>query len=449
MAATIEAVTGNLDSVVKADRKHLWHPWSPLAPRRERPLMTSARGCRVSDARGNTYLDLRAGSLNAAVGYGRSQVVEAIVRQAHELMTWDLGHATTIPAARLAARIAELAPGDLTRTLFCNSGSEAVEAAVKIARGWHALSGRPERTWVLSLRDGYHGSTLAGIAATGSPFRRTNAGPLPSGYAQIATPRCSDCGAGVIHPACQVPGADELESAIERYGPGQVAAFIVEPVLTAGGIIVPPEGYLRAVRNVCSRHGVLLIADEVVTGFGRTGRWFATDHEDVVPDILVTAKHLAAAYAPLAAVTVPDTIYAAFARDPFLGGLRHGHTTGGHAIACAAALAVLDVVESEGLIDRSAAVGEMLAATLEDARGIPGVRDVRGRGLLLGVEFESVDMATAVAAATQDGGVLVRQFGPVLALAPPLVISDDDATHGAAILLDACAMAASGHRAMA
>jgi adenosylmethionine-8-amino-7-oxononanoate aminotransferase len=390
-------------------------------------------------------LDLRAGTLNAAVGYGHPQVVEAITDQATKLMTWDLGEATTIPAARLAARIAELAPGDLARTLFCNSGSEAVEAAVKIARGWHALSGRSERTWVLSLRDGYHGSTAAGIAATGSPFRRTNAGPLPSGYAQIATPRCPECGAGVAHWACQVPGAEELESAIERHGPERVAAFLVEPVLGVGGVIVPPKGYLRAVREVCTRHGVLLIADEVVTGFGRTGCWFGCDHEGVVPDILVTAKHLAGAYAPLAAVTVPDAIFTTFAQDPFLGGLRHGHTTGGHAVACAAALAVLDVITSGRLVEHCAAVGQRLAAKLEDARGIAGVRDVRGRGLLLGVEFESVELAGAVAAVAQDAGVLVRSFGTVLTIAPPLVITADEAERGVQTVLDACASVAAGH----
>lgn len=170
----------DIDSLVAMDRHHLWHPWSAVKPRRERLIVTSARGCHVSDVTGRTFLDLRAGTLNAAVGYGNPRVVEAVASQCAELMTWDLGEATTAPAARLAARIADLAPGDLNRTLFCNSGSEAVEAAIKIARGWHVLSGRPERKWVLSVWDGYHGSTAVGIAATGSPFRRANAGPYGS-----------------------------------------------------------------------------------------------------------------------------------------------------------------------------------------------------------------------------------------------------------------------------
>lgn len=428
----------DIDSLVAMDRHHLWHPWSAVKLRRERLIVTSARGCHVSDVTGRTFLDLRAGALNAAVGYGNPRVVEAVASQCAELMTWDLGEATTAPAARLA----DLAPGDLNRTLFCNSGSEAVEAAIKIARGWHALSGRPERKWVLSVRDGYHGSTAVGIAATGSPFRRANAGPLPTGYAQIATPRCPDCVTSVAHTGCRVPGADELESAIARLGSERVAAFIIEPVLGVGGVIVPPDGYLRAVREVCTRHGALLIADEVVTGFGRTGRWFGADHENVVPDILVTAKHLAGGYAPLSAVTVPENIFAAFAADPFLGGLRHGHTTGGHAVACAAALAVLDIIDGDGLIEHGASVGRSLLTLMQTARGTPGVRDVRGRGLLLGLEVESIEMATAVAVAARDAGVLLRPFGTVLTIAPPLVITHDEATHGVRTVLDACAAVA-------
>lgn len=407
-------------------------------------MVTSASGCHVTDIAGRTFLDLRAGTLNAVVGYGNRRVVEAMTQQSTRLMTWDLSEATTVPAARLAARIAELAPGDLSRTLFCNSGSEAVEAAVKIARVWHTLSGRPERTWVLSLHDGYHGSTSVGIAATGTEFRRANAGPLPGGYAQIATPRCPDCAAPVPHTVCRIPGAEELESLIHRIGADGVAAFIVEPVLGVGGVIVPPDGYLRALREICTRYGVLLIVDEVVTGFGRTGRWFGIDHEDVVPDVLVTAKNLAGAYAPLSAVTVSERIFATFAADPFLGGLRHGHTTGGHAVACAAALAVLDIIADEGLVEQAASLGEVLLELLQPARAMPGVRDVRGRGLLLGVETESIEMAVAVAAAAQDSGVLVRPFGTVLTIAPPLVITHEEAVCGVRTVLDSFAAAARG-----
>lgn len=427
------------------DRDHLWHPWSPQRRVDERLMVVSGQGCYVQDLCGRRYLDLRAGTLNAAVGYSHPKIIEAITAQASALMTWDLGEATTVPATRLAARLAELAPGALSRTLFCNSGSEAVEAALKIARGFHALSGRTERTWVLSLHDGYHGTTTAGIAATGSPFRRTGAGPLPTGYAHVPTPRCSShpgCGDGTTHRRCEAPGADELEALIQRIGPEKVAAFVLEPVLGIGGVIVPPAGYLREIREICDRHQVLLIADEVATGLGRTGRWFGCDHEDVVPDILVTAKHLTAGYAPLSAVTTTQDIYQAFASDPYLGGLRHGHTTGGHATACAAALAVLEVLADEHLVPRAAMLGDVLLEQLRPALEIPGIRAVRGRGLLVGLETDSLERAAAIAAKAQTEGVLVRAFGPVLTLAPPLVISLEETLYGASVLLDACAKTA-------
>lgn len=234
---------------------------------------------------------------------------------------------------------------------------------------------------------------------------------------------------------------EELESLLHRIGADRVAAFIVEPVLGVGGVIVPPDGYLRALREICTRYGVLLIADEVVTGFGRTGRWFGVDHEDVVPDILVTAKHLAGAYAPLSAVTVPERIFAAFAADPLLGGLRHGHTTGGHAVACAAALAVLDIIASDGLVEHAASLGAVLLELLRLAQVVPGVRHVRGRGLLLGIETESSELADTVATVAQDAGVLVRPIGTVLTIAPPLTITYDEAAFGVQTVLDSLAVA--------
>ncbi|MFF1678428.1 aspartate aminotransferase family protein [Streptomyces sp. NPDC058256] len=427
-------------AVREADDRHLWHPWSPLDSHGERLVLTEGRGSHVRDDRGRTFLDLRAGTLNATVGYSHPRVVQALGEQAGRLMTWDLAEVTTPPAAELAQRIASLLPPPLGRTLFCNSGSEATEAALKIARMWHGIEGCIERTVVLSYADGYHGATAAAIATTAASFRREGSGPLPDGYAHLATPRCAACASGTGHARCLVPGAAEWEEQILAIGPENIAAVLVEPVLSVGGVIVPPPGRLLDLRKLCDRYGMLLIVDEVATGFGRTGRTFGFEHDltgPVAPDIVTTSKGLTGGYAPLAAVTVREDIYSAFARDRLLGGLRHGHTTGGHATACAAALAVLDVIEEEGLVAAAADRGTQLLTMLSVLNGCEEVRDVRGRGLMIGVEMSSVEMAARVSGVAQEAGVLVRGFGPVLTVAPPLTVSEDEAAHGAGVLIEA------------
>ncbi|MFJ8248566.1 aspartate aminotransferase family protein [Streptomyces sp. NPDC094466] len=425
----------------------IWHPWTPIQET-ERLTLVSGSGCHVSDDQGRSYLDLRSGTLNATVGYSHPAVVEAMRAQASTLMTWDLAEVSTLPARDLADRIAGLLPGPLEHTLFCNSGSEATEAAVKIARMWHWIEGRPERTVVLSFADGYHGATTAAIAATASPFRREGAGPLPEGYAHLATPRCAACADGTQHEECRIPGTEEWEAQIQAVGAESVAAVLVEPVLSVGGVIVPPPGRLAELRALCDRYGILLIADEVATGFGRTGAMFGFEHDlgsaGAAPDIITTAKGLTGGYAPLAAVTVRADIHTAFARDPLLGGLRHGHTTGGHATACAIALAVLDIVEGDKLVEAAAARGAQLLDALAPLKERQDVRDVRGQGLLIGVEMASVDLADLVARTAQEQGVLIRAFGPVLTAAPPLIVSEEEAKHGARVLSDAIGAVAAG-----
>ncbi|WP_019061467.1 aminotransferase family protein [Streptomyces prunicolor] len=427
-------------AVREADLQHLWHPWSPLNSAGERLVLTDGRGSHVRDDHGRTFLDLRAGTLNATVGYSHPRVVQALAEQAGRLMTWDLAEVTTPPPAELAQRIASLLPPPLGRTLFCNSGSEATEAALKIARMWHGIEGSVERTVVLSYADGYHGATAAAIATTASSFRREGSGPLPDGYAHLATPRCAACASGTGHTHCRVPGSAEWEEQILAIGPENIAAILVEPVLSVGGVIVPPPGRLLDLRRLCNRYGMLLIVDEVATGFGRTGRTFGFEHDldpQAAPDIVTTSKGLAGGYAPLAAVTVREDIYAVFARDRLLGGLRHGHTTGGHTTACAAALAVLDVIEEESLVAAAADRGSQLLSLLSVLSECAQVREVRGCGLIIGVEMASVEMAARVSRVAQDAGVLVRGFGPVLTVAPPLTISKDEAAHGAGVLIEA------------
>jgi adenosylmethionine-8-amino-7-oxononanoate aminotransferase len=427
------------------DREYLWHPWSPADARW--PLMVSGEGCFVTDASGHQYLDARACTLNAALGYGHPAVTQAVTAQMARLMTYDLSCGTTAPAIELARRLAGLMPGPLTRTLFVGSGSEATEAAIRIARMYHQLTGSPGRRVVITVHDGYHGATLAALAASGSPFRRAGAEPLPDGFAVIRTPRCAGCASGTAHEQCEIPGPGQVAELIGRLGASQVAAVLVEPVLGVGGVIPLPDGYLAEVRRACNEHGVLLIADEVMTGLGRTGRMFGFQHDDgVVPDIVTTGKHLTGGHVPLAAVTTTQAIYRAFAADRLLGGLRHGHTTSGHATACAAALACLDVIDHDDLAGRARKLGTILLGELARLRRHPVVRDVRGRGLLAGAEMASDTLAGQVADQCMRRGVLVRPMGPVLQVAPPLIITEDQLRKVTAVMDQACAHVTAGAR---
>ncbi|WP_200931288.1 aspartate aminotransferase family protein [Frankia sp. R43] len=445
MDAISDMVPEHARELLRWDREHLWHPWSPVDARW--PLMVSGEGCFVTDASGHRYLDARACTLNAALGYGHAAIIDAVTAQMTQLMTYDLSYGATSPAITLARRLAAMMPGPLTRTFFTGSGAEATEAAIRIARVYHQLTGEPERRVVLTLHDGYHGATLAALAATGSEFRRAGAGPLPEGFATIRTPRCYMCAGGVPHEQCDVPGPDDVTDMIARIGADRVAAVMIEPVLGVGGIIPLPDGYLAGARRTCDEHGVLLIVDEVMTGLGRTGRMFGFQHDDgVVPDIVTTGKHLTGGHFPLAAVTTTQAVYEAFAGDPLLGGLRHGHTTSGHATGCAAALACLDVIDRDGLVGRARQRGTVLLSELERLRRHPAVRDVRGRGLLAGVELASDALAGQVAEQCMRRGVLVRPMGAVLQIAPPLIITEEQVRRIAAVIGQACAHVVAGVR---
>jgi len=425
--APVVSVAPTADELAELDRRHLFHPWTPFGVS-DQLVIVEGHGCEVTDSYGRTYLDGRSGQFNAALGYGHPRVLAALLEQARKLMTYALLGASNKPAVLLAARLATLLGQPLARTFFANSGSEATEAAVRMARMFHALRGQPDRTMVISLADGYHGTTIATAAMSASPIAWAGCGPLPGGFTSIPTPR-------------EAADAEALSEAIIAHGPGRVAAFVVEPVLGVGGIYPLPDGYLRAVRDVCDRNGVLLVVDEVTTGFGRTGVWFAYQREGIRPDVVTTGKGLTAGYAPLAAVTTTDTIADAFAGDPMLGGLRHGHTTTGHALAAAIALAVLQTIEDDGLIEHAATAGDRLRAGLTDTlTGMPGVRDIRGVGLLVGIELDSFERAAGIVMGCRREGVIIRNEGPVISVAPPLIVSTDQVDR----IVDTIAAAAAG-----
>jgi adenosylmethionine-8-amino-7-oxononanoate aminotransferase len=381
----------DLAAVLQAGAEHLWlhaSAWQALGSRSDRRLLVKGHGCSVVDVHGRTYLDALSGLWLVNVGHGRAAIAEAMAQQAKTLAYGNASRAATLPAIQLAAVLAHLAPGDLSTVLFTSGGSEAVESALKITRQYHALRGEPERYKVIARRGSYHGATYGAMSISGSrsgvdPYY----GPLLPGALCVSAPYCYRCDYRKTYPACEVYCVDAIEDLIRYENPRSVAAVIAEPVSAACGVVVPPPEYLPRLRQICDRHGVLLILDEIITGFGRTGAMFAAEHWDVVPDLMTVAKGLSSGYAPIGATICRQPIARQFSvtdGEP----LAHLLTFGGQPVACAAALANLEILQRENLVDNAATQGRYLLAQLQQvAARHPSVGDVRGLGLLCALEL--------------------------------------------------------------
>lgn len=398
-------------------------------------VLDSGAGAMLRDAEGHEYLDALSGGVFAVLaGYGRKEIARAMSEQAQRL-AYTSPYATTSPVTvELARKLAALAPGDLGASFFCNSGSEAVEAAIKLARHYHEATGEGRRYKVVSLRRAYHGATMGALSATGwSPsfggFRRSSDPMVPGvGFANAMPPYCYRCELGLTYPDCNLACATTVEQAILGSDPELVSCVIVEPVLSTAGCIVPPPGYLAKIREVCDHYGVLLISDEVVCGFGRTGRWFGIDHAEVVPDIMAVAKGLTSGYAPMAAAITRREIAE---RIPVFWDV---HTYGGHPVSAAAALANLEIIEREDLVGNAAVIGAHLLALLEGLRAHTIVGDVRGLGLFAAVELVRdtaqrdsfplhLGVDNQVAAVAREMGLFVRPLGGTILIGPPLIFT--------------------------
>ncbi|MER5987661.1 aminotransferase class III-fold pyridoxal phosphate-dependent enzyme [Streptomyces sp. NPDC001787] len=404
------------DRARERDRRYLWHPWSSVRhPADDRPVMVAGKGCRVRDVTGAEYLDAVASAMNSSCGYGHPALLEAARRQLELLPHFDLTAGSHLPAGLAAERIAGLLPAGLERTFFVNSGSEATEAAVRIAHDYWTNRGAP-RDRLVTFAAGYHGATLVAQHLSGLP---TNAihGTAPFPVTRVELPLEP---AALRTPEALPLLAAEFERAMLDGSPP--AAVFIEPLLNVGGGVVLPGGFLRSLSELCDRTGALLIVDEVFCGFGRTGRMFGFQHDDVTPDLVTMSKGISGGYVPFAALTTTDEVYRSFAADPLLGGLRYGHTTGGHAVACAVALAVLDVIEESGLVETVARLGAELLTGLEPLAEHPEVADVRGLGLVATIECRRPESAAALVAEARRLGVLVRQQGRAVMAIPPLVI---------------------------
>jgi adenosylmethionine-8-amino-7-oxononanoate aminotransferase len=409
-------------------------------------LLDRAEGAVLYDADGREYLDALSGGVFAVLaGYGRDEIAQAMYDQARRLPYTSPYGTTSAVTVELARKLAELTPGDLGASFFCNSGSEAVEAAIKLARAYHEASGEGRRYKVVSLRRAYHGSTIGALSATGwSPgfgaFRRGADPVVPAaGFANAMPPYCFRCELGLTFPACGLACATTIEQAILGSDPELVSCVILEPIMATAGCIVPPADYLANVRRICDRYGIVLIADEVVCGFGRTGRWFGVDHVDVVPDIMVVAKGLTSGYAPMAAAIARRSLAE---RIPVFLNV---HTYGGHPVSAAAALANIGIIEREELVENAATVGSYMISLLEELRGHSIVGDVRGRGLFMAVELvqdassregfaPELGVDNQVAAIARDAGLFVRPFGGTVFLAPPLIFTTAQADRAIEVL---------------
>jgi adenosylmethionine-8-amino-7-oxononanoate aminotransferase len=409
-------------------------------------VLERGEGALLYDADGREYLDALSGGVFAVLaGYGREEIARAMYEQAQRLNYTSPYATTSVVTIELARKLAELTPGDLTASFFCNSGSEAVEAAIKLARQYHEANGEGRRYKVVSLRRAYHGSTMGALSATGwSPgfelFRRSADPVVPgAGYTSAMPPYCYRCELALTYPACDLACGTTIEQAILGSDPELVSCVILEPIMGTAGCIVPPPGYLAKVRRICDDYGVLLISDEVVCGFGRTGRWFGVDHFDVVPDILVVAKGLTSGYAPMAAAVARREIAE---KIPVFFDV---HTYGGHPVSAAAALANIEIIEREDLVGNSAAVGAYLLELLRGLRSHSIVGDVRGLGLFAAIELTrdpgrredfppDMGVDNQIAAVARQMGLFVRPLGGTILVGPPLIFTKAQAERAVDVL---------------
>lgn len=431
-------------SPVDADRRFVFHPFSN-AYRHEREgataMVVRGRGTRLEDADGRQYLDAMAGLWCVNVGYGRKEIADALHRQALELSYFHgFSSMATAPPALLAEQIIARAGGSMTKVFYGNSGSDANDTQLKIVASYNNRRGRPEKKKVISRDRGYHGVTIASASLTGLPAMHAEFDlPLPQIRHVSAPYRLWNAEPGEDDRAFSARLADELDAMIRAEGPETVAAFIAEPVQGAGGVIVPPEGYFEAIQRVLREHDVLLIADEVISGFGRLGHWFGSHRFGLEPDLITIAKGVTSAYVPLSGTIVSERVWKVLADGPE-GVFQHGYTYSAHPLGAAAALANLRLVEEEGLIERAERQGETLRALLRDAfADHPLVGEVRGAGLMAAVEFvaerdpavrfdPALQVAPRIVRASLDRGIITRALpaADTISFSPPFVVTDEE-----------------------
>lgn len=415
--------------------EHFWMPFTANRQFKGKPrMLVSASGMYYQTDDGRQILDGTAGLWCVNAGHGHPKIVEAVQQQAAQMdfaPTFQMGHPKAFEAA---SALVSIAPAGLNRVFFCNDGSEAVDTALKIALAYYRVCGDGLRTRLIGRERAYHGVGFGGIAVGGMAGNRKHFGPTLAGVDHLRHPLNIALNAfsrGLPEHGAEL--ADELEQRLlALHDPTTVAAVIVEPLQGSTGVILPPKGYLQKLRSICDKYGILLIFDEVITGFGRLGTPFGADYFGVVPDMMVCAKGLTNAAVPMGAVIVRQEIHDAFmsaAPDNAIE-FSHGYTYSGHPLAAAAAIASIDVYKSEQLFERGAGMAQKFEDAAHSLRGLPHVKDVRNLGMVCGIELDSIPGKPGARAfdvflkCFQDKGVLIRTTGDVIALSPPLIIED-------------------------
>ncbi|OWV84433.1 aspartate aminotransferase family protein [Rhizobium sp. R693] len=428
------------NSLIELDRAHLVHPVASYRGHEAQGVrvLASAKGATVTDAYGRQLIDGFAGLWCVNAGYGHESIVEAATRQMRELpyatAYFGLG---SEPAIRLAAELAERAPGDLSHIYFTLGGSDAVDSTVRFIRNYWNARGKPQRDHFISIEQGYHGSSTVGAGLTALPAFHAGFGIPFDWQHKIPSPYPYRNPAGDDPQAIIAASLAALRAKVEAIGADRVAAFYAEPIQGSGGVIVPPSGWLKAMRDLCRELDILFVADEVITGFGRTGPLFACAQEEVVPDFMTTAKGLTSGYVPMGAVFMADHVYQVIADGAGASAVGHGYTYSAHPVSAAVALEVLKLYEN-GLLENGVKAGARLMAGLEAMRDHPLVGDVRGRGMLAAIELVTDKTArTPLPAEAQparrifdrawENGLVIRAFATgVLGYAPPLCCTDAD-----------------------
>jgi taurine--2-oxoglutarate transaminase len=444
--ATIESRAAEGQRIQQEAKQYVLHSWSVQNAINPLPV-AGAEGRYFWDYEGKRYLDFASQLVNVSIGHQHPRLVAALKEQADKLCTIGPPMATE-PRSTLARYLAEITPGDLSMAFFTNGGAEANENAIKVAR-WY--TGRQK---VIARYRSYHGATGGAITLTGDP-RRWGAEPGMPGIVRMFDPYTYRCPAGHPDPCPVCTGAPHLEEILQYEGAHTVAAVILETVTGTNGLIVPPDGYLRSIRETCDRHGILLITDEVMAGFGRTGKWFGVDNWDVVPDIMTLAKGINSGYVPLGAMVVREPI-AAWLRDKYFAG---GLTYSGHPLACAVAVASIDAFKDEGIVENAARRGEDFREGLQAlALKHPSIGEVRGLGCFWGLELvksretreplvpyngagEDAAPVSRLARAAMERGLYLMTHWNVILICPPLTITREELDEGLAILDEALAIA--------
>jgi beta-alanine--pyruvate transaminase len=417
------------------DLEAFWIPFTPNRAFKKAPrLITRAKDMYYYTADGRAVLDAAAGMWCCNAGHNRDPIVAAIRRQAGELDYAPAFQFAHPQAFELASRIAALAPGDLDHVFFCNSGSEAVDTALKIALAYHNVRGDGARTRLIGRERGYHGVGFGGISVGGIVNNRKFFGSLLTGVDHLSHTYNRDTQAfSKGEPEWGAHLADDLERIAALHDPSTIAAVIVEPMAGSTGVLPAPKGYLPRLRAICDKYGILLIFDEVITGFGRLGYAFAAERYGVVPDMITFAKGVTSGTVPMAGAIVRAPVYDAFMKGPeHVIELFHGYTYSAHPLACAAGLATLDVYRDERLFERALALEPKFADAAMGLRGLPNVLDIRTVGLVAGIDLASKPDGfgkrayAAMEKAFGDEGVLFRITGDTIALTPPLIMSEDD-----------------------